>query len=95
MFVVGCIFSPHVAGSNVPIFLSWQLQAGILYEYCEYGLLAVGMTLVILTGGIDLSVGSVLGVSATLFALLTVGFGWGVPISILIVVAATVTPLVQ
>jgi ribose transport system permease protein len=88
MFVLGCVFSPRVAGSNVPIFLSWQTQMGILYEYCEYGLLAVGMTLVILTGGIDLSVGSVLGVSATLFALLTVGYGWGVPLAILAVFAA-------
>jgi len=88
MFVVGCIFSPRVAGSNVPIFLSWRLQIGILYEYCEYGLLAVGMTLVILTGGIDLSVGSVLGVSATLFALLKVGYGWGIPGAVLAVFAA-------
>ena len=88
MFVIGCIFSPRVAGSSLPIFLSWELQVGILYEYCEYGLLAVGMTLVILTGGIDLSVGSVLGISATLFALLTVGYGWGVPAAILVVLAA-------
>src|SRR4051812_9901394 len=70
MFVIGCVFSPRDAASNMPIFLSWTTQASILYEYCEYGLLAIGMTLVILTGGIDLSVGSVLGISATLFALL-------------------------
>ncbi|HLJ54520.1 MAG TPA: ABC transporter permease [Chthonomonadaceae bacterium] len=69
-------------------FLTWQVQSSILYEYCEYGLLAVGMTLVILTGGIDLSVGSVLGFSATLFALLTVGLGWPIPMAILTVVAA-------
>lgn len=36
------------------------------------------MTLVILTGGIDLSVGSVVGLSATLFALLTIWFGWAI-----------------
>jgi ribose transport system permease protein len=36
------------------------------------------MTLVILTGGIDLSVGSVLGLSAVLFSLLTIGYGWSV-----------------
>jgi ribose transport system permease protein len=54
----------------------------ILFEYCEYGLLATGMTLVILTGGIDLSVSSVLGLSATLFALLTIGYGWGIPAAI-------------
>lgn len=35
------------------------------------------MTLVILAAGIDLSVGSVLGFSATLFSLLLIGYGWG------------------
>lgn len=57
----------------------------ILFEYCEYGLLATGMTLVILSGGIDLSVSSVLGFSATLFALLTVGYGWGIAPAVLLV----------
>lgn len=88
MFVIGCVYSPRVPGSNVPIFLSWRLQTGILWEYCEYGLLAVGMTLVVLTGGIDLSVGSVLGMSATLFALLTVGLGWAIPWAVLAVLTA-------
>ncbi len=88
MFLIGCIFTKPAPGSTIPIFLTIPIQTGILYEYCEYGLLAVGMTLVILTGGIDLSVGSVLGFSATLFALLTVGYGWGVPAAILVVFAA-------
>ncbi|MCW3051270.1 MAG: Ribose import permease protein RbsC, partial [Chthonomonadales bacterium] len=51
-------------------------QLDILFEYCEIGLLATGMTLVILTAGIDLSVGSIVGCSATLFALLTIAYGW-------------------
>lgn len=88
MFVLGCVFTKPAPGSNIPIFLTIPVQTGILYEYCEYGLLAVGMTLVILTGGIDLSVGSVLGFSATLFALLTVAYGWGVPAATLAVLAA-------
>jgi ribose transport system permease protein len=85
VFLLGCIFTPRVNGSNLPIFLSLRTQLDILYEYCEYGLLAVGMTLVILTGGIDLSVGSVLGASATLFALLTIGYGWGVVAAVAVV----------
>jgi len=67
VFVLGVIFSPRALDTGMPIFLSWQTQLAILYEYSEYGLLATGMTLVILTGGIDLSVGSVLGLSAVLF----------------------------
>jgi ribose transport system permease protein len=67
-----------VQDTGLPVFISWRTQLDILFEYCEYGLLATGMTLVILTGGIDLSVGSVLGFSATLFALLTIGYGWSI-----------------
>jgi ribose transport system permease protein len=88
VFVLGCIFTPRAADTNLPIFLSSRTQLDILYEYCEYGLLATGMTLVILTGGIDLSVGSILGFSATLFALLTIGYGWGIGAAIAAVVAA-------
>ena len=76
VFLLGCYYSPRVDGH--PIFLLWHTQLDILYEYCEYGLLATGMTLVILTAGIDLSVGSILGCGATLFALLTIGYGWSI-----------------
>lgn len=78
VFTLGVVFSPRSLDTGLPIFLSLQTQLAILYEYSEYGLLATGMTLVILTGGIDLSVGSVLGLSAVLFSLLTIGYGWGV-----------------
>jgi len=40
-----------------------------------YGLIAIGMLFVILTGGIDLSVGSVLSFSGTVAALLSLDFG--------------------
>ncbi len=78
VFILGCFYTPHAADTGRSIFLSWRTQLDILYEYCEYGLLATGMTLVILTAGIDLSVGSVLGCSATMFALLTIGKGWNI-----------------
>jgi ribose/xylose/arabinose/galactoside ABC-type transport system permease subunit len=40
----------------------------VLRQVSETGILATGMTLVIISGGIDLSVGSLLALSATLFA---------------------------
>ena len=40
-----------------------------------FGILACGMTLVIITGGIDLSVGSILGVCAVVFSLLSMHMG--------------------
>ena len=82
VFILGCFFTPRAFDTHLPIFLSWHTQLDILFEYCEYGLLATGMTLVILTGGIDLSVGSVVGLSATLFALLTVGYGWNIGLAL-------------
>jgi len=88
VFLLGCYSSPRDRVTGFPIFLLWQTQLDILYEYSEYGLLATGMTLVILTGGIDLSVGSVLGLAATLFGLLTIGYGWGIPAAVTAVVAA-------
>ena len=79
VFLLGCFFTPRVGGTGPSIFLTGRTQLDILYEYCEYGLLATGMTLVILTAGIDLSVGSVVGCAAVLFSLLTIAYGWGSP----------------
>src|SRR5438552_18542605 len=67
VFILGCLSTPVARDTGRSIFLSWRTQLDILFEYSEYGLLATGMTLVILTGGIDLSVGSIVGVAATLF----------------------------
>lgn len=50
-----------------------------LRQASEFGILACGLTLVIIAGGIDLSVGSVLALSAVLFALLTIHWQWPVP----------------
>ena len=77
VFLIGVIFTPRSLTTGRPIFLTAQTQADILFEYAEYGILAAGMTLVILAAGIDLSVGSVLGFVATLFSLLIIGYGWG------------------
>ncbi|RYG49409.1 ABC transporter permease [bacterium] len=41
-----------------------------------YGCLACGLTLVIISGGIDLAVGSILGLSAVFFALASLRWGW-------------------
>src|SRR4051812_19306835 len=54
VLVFGCVFNANGA------FFRWGTHAGALRQASVYGLLATGMTLVIITGGIDLSVGSVL-----------------------------------
>lgn len=60
-------------------FGTWDRQADILRHSCEIGLLALALTPVILTAGIDLSVGSLLGLCAVACGQLThdAGLGWG------------------
>jgi rhamnose transport system substrate-binding protein len=51
-------------------FLTWQNAFEVTRLLVEVGLLAVAMTPVIVTGGIDLSVGSLMGLSAVLFGMM-------------------------
>jgi len=76
VFLMGVFFAPVSYKTGHSTFLVWSTQNDILFEYAEYGILAAGMTLVIIAAGIDLSVGSVLGFAATLFSLLVIALGW-------------------
>jgi erythritol transport system permease protein len=49
---------------NAPNFMEWASIVLLIKHASLYGLLAIGMTMVIITGGIDLSVGAVVGISA-------------------------------
>ena len=53
-----------IGGSRWPNFLKRQNLINVVNRIVEIGILAVGMTLVILTGGIDLSVGSLIALSS-------------------------------
>ena len=57
-------------------FFSWSVVSSLLADNAFLGITALGMTLVIFTGGIDLSVGSVIGLSAVLSATLITNSGW-------------------
>jgi ribose transport system permease protein len=57
-------------------FFHWNTHRDMLRHISVFGILACGMTLVIITAGIDLSVGSVLGFTAVLFSLLSLQLGW-------------------
>jgi len=60
-------------------FYQWGTHRDMLRQVSVPGILAFGMTLVIVTGGIDLAVGSVLGLSAIVFSLLTLHRDWSAP----------------
>jgi simple sugar transport system permease protein len=73
--LVGALTSPHSSsGSN--IFLSYGNLTDVLRQVSITGLVATGMTMVILLGGIDLSVGSVMGFSTIICAMLLTKSGW-------------------
>ena len=70
VLLLGMIFNADGA------FLKTGTHRDTLRQASVYGILACGMTLVILTGGIDLSVGSVLGFIAVCFSLMSIHFSW-------------------
>lgn len=64
-----------VLGLSSPYFLTTNNILNILDQSVVVGILAVGMTLVVLTGGIDLSVGAVVGVTGVILGLVAPGWG--------------------
>ena len=87
--LIGALASPHTSlGKN--IFLSYGNLTDVLRQVSITGLVATGMTIVILLGGIDLSVGSVMGFSTIVCAMLLTKPGWtaaavmGVPAATLV-----------
>jgi len=86
VFILACIFSPVRRGEM--IFLDAGNLTDILRQVSEKGILSVGMTFVILAGGIDLSVGSVLAFAATLSSVMLMRGGYGTPETVLAVLAA-------
>ncbi|MDP2989158.1 MAG: ABC transporter permease [Kiritimatiellota bacterium] len=68
--VLGLIFNADGA------FFKWGTHRDMLRHVSVYGILACGMTLVIVSAGIDLSVGSILAVTAVAFSLFSLRWGW-------------------
>lgn len=58
-----------------PVFMSVQNIFNVLSQISRYGIISVGMALIIITGGIDLSIGYTVGLCATSAAYLTTNAG--------------------
>ncbi|HEY0636572.1 MAG TPA: ABC transporter permease [Pseudonocardiaceae bacterium] len=86
VFVAAVIFSPSRNGEL--LFLSSDNLFNVVRAVSEIGIIAVGMTFVILIGGIDLSVGAVLGLAAVGSAVLMVDEDQGVLPAVLLVLLA-------
>ena len=83
VFIVGIVASPTRNGELV--FLSPGNLGNIVRAVSEIGIIAIGMTFVILVGGIDLSVGAILGLAAVGTATLMVNSGLGILPTVIIV----------
>jgi ribose transport system permease protein len=57
-------------------FFKWNTHRDMFRHISVFAILACGMTLVIITAGIDLSVGSLLGLMAVLFSLFSLQMAW-------------------
>jgi len=83
-----CIFFNVITDG---IFLSAKNITNLTRQSSIVGLLAIGMVMVIVSGNIDLSVGSLTGLTGGLSAIIAVSFGWSLPMVILATILIGVT----
>ncbi|WP_181700966.1 ABC transporter permease [Chthonobacter albigriseus] len=77
-----------------PNFLTWQTLNVNLTQVCAIVIVAVGMTLVIAAGGIDLSVGSLMAIAGTLAPLIFTGALFHLPTTAVGIGLAFVLPVI-
>ena len=70
VWVLGCVFNADGA------FFKSGTHRDALRQASVFGLLACGMTLVIISGGIDLAVGSMLALVSVSFSLMSIHWSW-------------------
>ncbi|MBU6399460.1 MAG: ABC transporter permease [Verrucomicrobia bacterium] len=82
VLVIGCVFNANGA------FFKLGTHRDALRQASVFGILACGMAVVIISGGIDLAVGSVLALVAVCFSLMSIHWGWpawcSIPLCLLI-----------
>ncbi len=88
IFVMCVVFSPLNSKGSI-IFLKFENLTNILRQVSENGIISIGMTFVIIAGGIDLSVGSVLALSATLTAFGMMDWQLGFPLTVALVLVVS------
>src|SRR5204863_5886966 len=86
IFTLSAILSP-ISRDGRNVFLSPENLLNVLRFASENGIIAIGMTLVILTGGIDLSVGALLALCAVGAAVFMTRYGFGTAATVLAVLA--------
>jgi ribose transport system permease protein len=85
ILILSAFLSPIRNGHNV--FLGPENLLNIIRFASENGIIAIGMTLVIIIGGIDLSVGAVLALGAVGSAAFLMRYGWDTVPTILVILS--------
>ena len=81
LFVLICVGTTLLT----PGFMSpFNVQNNVRY-IAQYGIIGIGVAFVIMTGGIDLSIGSVIGLVGCLLPMFLVEWGWSIPLSLAMV----------
>ncbi|MGI6176662.1 MAG: ABC transporter permease [Christensenellales bacterium] len=83
IIVVLCIITSMLS----PAFLTWSNIKTTMLGLCSNGLMTIGMTIVLISGGMDLSVGSVMASASVICGICIVS---GVPVVIAIILAIIV-----
>ncbi|MBA3775331.1 MAG: ABC transporter permease [Betaproteobacteria bacterium] len=92
--ILAVVFSPRALDGSI-IFLDSGNLTDVLRQVSVVGIIALAMTYVILTGGIDLSVGSILALSTCVLATVltewspAIGYGGHITLAVLAAVAAS------
>src|SRR5699024_537033 len=89
--IAGLIIVWVIFESISPVFLSSRNLVQLLLQLSPIGIIALGIVYTLLVGQIDLSVGSMSGVSAAVLAILLVNMNLPVAIAIIVAILAGVT----
>ena len=88
IFLAAVALSPKDLRTGDTLFLLTDNLTNMLRVTAPVAIIALGMTLVILTAGIDLSVGSTLAFSSVVVALALSEWGFGIPAALLLAIFA-------
>src|SRR5471030_3392112 len=81
--IAGLVIIWTVFTSLNPVFLSANNLVNLLFDCSTVGVISLGIVCVLMVGEIDLSVGSVSGLSSAILGVLWVQMGWPIALAIL------------
>lgn len=88
--VIGLVIIWTVFQALNSVFLSANNLVNLLFDSCSTGVIALGIVCVLMVGEIDLSVGSVSGLSSAILGVLWVDHGWPVLLAVLVAILSGV-----